>query len=62
MCIDLIDKIALKLTFNNMKFRKIAQKLKIKIISKKINSPRPYFFGAMQPEAQKFFFTSDACK
>ena len=37
-----------------MKFLKIAQKPKIKII-KKINSPRPYFFWAMQPEAQKFF-------
>ena len=37
-----------------MKFRKIAQKLKIKIISKKINFSRPYF-GGMQLEAQKNF-------
>ena len=35
-----------KLTFNDTKFRKIAQKLKIKIIYKKINPlPVPTFWG-----------------
>ena len=38
-----------------MKFRKIAQKLKIKIIYKKINSPRPYFFGQCNRKHRSFF-------
>ena len=38
-----------------MKFMKIAQKVKRKMIYKKI-TPRPYFFGAMHLEAHKFLF------